>query len=110
MSLGVQSFENDVLRYLGRIHDKNDAFTSFQRAKRAGFSNINMDVMFAIPGQSMKMWADTVRQCIFLKPICHFSLQPADRKRVRSFGELVQRWKNGSCSGAGIGRYQGFWP
>ena len=55
LSLGVQSFENDVLQYLGRIHNKNDAFTSFQRAKKAGFSNINMDVMFAIPGQSMKM-------------------------------------------------------
>ena len=55
LSLGVQSFENDVLQYLGRIHNKNDAFTSFQRAKKAGFSNINMDIMFAIPGQSMKM-------------------------------------------------------
>lgn len=53
LSLGVQSFENDVLQYLGRIHNKNDAFTSFQRAKKAGFSNINMDIMFAIPGQSM---------------------------------------------------------
>ena len=33
LSLGVQSFENDVLQYLGRIHNKNDAFTSFQRAR-----------------------------------------------------------------------------
>ena len=92
MSLGVQSFENDVLRYLGRIHDKNDAFTSFQRAKRAGFSNINMDVMFAIPGQSMKMWADTVRQCIFLKP-SHISLYSLQIEEGTEFYELYKDGK-----------------
>lgn len=92
LSLGVQSFENDVLRYLGRIHDKNDAFTSFQRAKRAGFSNINMDVMFAIPGQSMKMWADTVRQCIFLKP-SHISLYSLQIEEGTEFYELYKDGK-----------------
>ena len=92
LSLGVQSFENDVLQYLGRIHNKNDAFTSFQRAKKAGFSNINMDIMFAIPGQSMKMWKDTVRQCIFLKPT-HISLYSLQIEEGTEFYELYKDGK-----------------
>ena len=77
LSIGVQSFDNQILNVLGRIHSKNDAFYSFQRAKKAGFENINLDIMFGIPGQTMKMWKDTVRQCVFLRPehISLYSLQ-----------------------------------
>ncbi len=94
LSLGVQSFDNDVLRYLGRIHDKNDAFSSFQRAKRAGLENINMDIMFAIPGQTMKMWADTVRQCIFLEP-SHISLYSL---QIEEGTEFYEMYKDGSMT------------
>lgn len=73
LSIGVQSFENHVLGVLGRIHNKNDAFYCLQRAQRAGFQNINIDIMFGIPEQTMKMWKDTVRQAIFLRPT-HISL------------------------------------
>ncbi|MDO4745085.1 MAG: radical SAM family heme chaperone HemW [Bacillota bacterium] len=73
LSIGVQSFENHVLQILGRIHSKNDAFNCIQKAQKAGFKNINVDIMFGIPGQSMKMWKDTVRQAIFLRPT-HISL------------------------------------
>ncbi len=77
LSIGVQSFENSVLQILGRIHDKNEAFQAIQMAKKVGFENINIDIMFGIPGQSMKMWKDTVRQCIFQEPqhISLYSLQ-----------------------------------
>ena len=74
LSLGVQSFENDVLQYLGRIHNKNDAFTSFQRAKKAGFSNINMDIMFAIPGQSTENVEGYRSAVHFLKACSHFAV------------------------------------
>lgn len=73
LSIGVQSFENHVLGVLGRIHNKNDAFYCLQRAQKAGFQNINIDIMFGIPEQTMKMWKDTVRQAIFLRPT-HISL------------------------------------
>lgn len=73
LSIGVQSFDNHVLGVLGRIHNKNDAFYCLQRAQKAGFENINIDLMFGIPTQSMKMWKDTVRQAIFLRP-SHISL------------------------------------
>lgn len=73
LSIGVQSFDNHVLQVLGRIHNKNDAFYCVQRAQKEGFKNINIDLMFGIPEQSMKMWKDTVRQAIFQRPT-HISL------------------------------------
>lgn len=73
LSIGVQSFDNHVLQVLGRIHNKNDAFYCVQRAQKVGFKNINIDLMFGIPEQSMKMWKDTVRQAIFQRPT-HISL------------------------------------
>ena len=77
ISIGVQSFDNAILSLLGRIHDKNDAFKAIRMAKKAGFDNINIDLMFGIPGQTMKKWRDTVRQCLFLEPehISLYSLQ-----------------------------------
>ena len=77
ISIGIQSFDNQILRLLGRLHDKNEAFQKIQMARKAGFDNINIDLMFGIPDQSMKVWLDTVRQGIFLGPqhISLYSLQ-----------------------------------
>ena len=77
LSIGVQSFDNRILRILGRLHDKNEAFNMIQTARKAGFENIGIDLIFAVPTQTMKMWRDTVRQGIFLGPqhISLYSLQ-----------------------------------
>ncbi|MDO4393350.1 MAG: radical SAM family heme chaperone HemW [Bacillota bacterium] len=68
LSIGIQSFDNSVLSVLGRLHDKNQATSAYQKARRAGFRNINLDLMFAIPGQSLKKWIDSVKAAVFLKP------------------------------------------
>lgn len=73
ISIGIQSFDNTILDFLGRIHNKNEALAAYQKARRAGFKNINIDLMFGIPGQTMKKWTDTVKQAIFLRPQ-HISL------------------------------------
>lgn len=73
LSIGVQSFDNNMLRILGRIHSKNDAYYCVKRAQKLGFKNINIDLMFGIPGQTMKMWKDSVREAIFMRPT-HISL------------------------------------
>ena len=73
ISIGIQSFDNQVLRRLGRLHDKNEAFQKIQMARKAGFDNISIDLMFGIPEQSNKTWLDSVRQGIFLGPQ-HISL------------------------------------
>ncbi len=77
LSIGIQSFDNSTLKLLGRLHDKNEAFQAIQMARKAGFDNINIDLMFGIPEQSVKTWLDTVRQGIFLGPhhISLYSLQ-----------------------------------
>lgn len=77
LSIGVQSFDNRILRILGRLHDKNEAFHMIQTARKAGFDNISIDLMFGVPTQSLKTWIDTVRQGIFLEPqhISLYSLQ-----------------------------------
>jgi oxygen-independent coproporphyrinogen-3 oxidase len=90
LSIGVQSFSNTVLDILGRIHNKNDAFTSFQKARKAGFDNINLDIMFGIPGQTMKMWKDTVRQCIFSGPT-HISLYSLQIEEGTQFYEMYKQ-------------------
>lgn len=88
LSIGIQSFDNNMLGILGRIHNKNDAFYSLQRAKKAGFENINLDIMFGIPGQTMKMWKDTVRQCIFLRP-SHISLYSLQIEEGTEFYKMI---------------------
>lgn len=77
ISIGVQSFDNHILKMLGRVHDKNEAARAITTARRAGFDNINVDLMFGIPAQTMKMWKDSFRQCLFLEPehISLYSLQ-----------------------------------
>ncbi|MDO4869609.1 MAG: radical SAM family heme chaperone HemW [Bacillota bacterium] len=88
ISIGVQSWDNSVLRLLGRAHDKNDAFTAVRNAKKAGFDNINLDLMFGIPGQTMKMWRDSIRQCIFLRPQ-HISLYSLQVEEETPFYQMI---------------------
>ena len=89
LSIGVQSFDNRLLGLLGRIHNKNDALYTFQKAKKAGFENINLDLMFGIPGQTMKMWKDTVRECVFLRP-AHISLYSLQIEEGTEFYEMYR--------------------
>ena len=53
LSLGVQSFQDDKLKRLGRIHDGGEAIRAVEIARRAGFSNLNLDLMFGLPGQNI---------------------------------------------------------
>ncbi len=53
LSLGVQSFVNDDLKVCGRIHSAADSVRAFALARKAGFDNINLDIMFGLPGQNM---------------------------------------------------------
>jgi oxygen-independent coproporphyrinogen III oxidase len=62
MSLGVQSLDADLLERLGRVHTRQMAFKSFDILRRAGFDNLNLDLMFAIPGQGLEVWRGTLRE------------------------------------------------
>src|SRR6184192_3371941 len=67
-SLGVQSWDNDLLQLLGREHNAAQAEESFRIFRSAGFSNISIDLMFALPGQTEKQWRDSLQKTIALQP------------------------------------------
>lgn len=66
ISLGAQSFDADLLQRLGRVHSREMIFTSIENLRRAGFDNLNLDLMFAIPGQSMAVWQRTLDEALAL--------------------------------------------
>ena len=62
LSLGVQSLSAALLDRLGRVHTRQAAFRSFDTLRKAGFDNLNLDLMFAIPGQTLKLWRETLTE------------------------------------------------
>ncbi|MDP9004021.1 MAG: radical SAM protein, partial [Verrucomicrobiota bacterium] len=68
ISLGVQSWDDDLLKLLGREHNAAQAEASFQLLRDAGFTNLNIDLMFGLPGQSLAQWETTLRKTIALGP------------------------------------------
>jgi len=73
LSLGVQSFADDALTFLGRIHNSAEAKAAYDAALQAGFRNINLDFMFGLPGQSATQWQRTLAEAVALEPE-HLSL------------------------------------
>lgn len=68
LSIGLQSADNRELQNLGRIHSFEEFLKSFQSARMAGFSNINVDLMSGIPGQTLESWKNTLKKVTMLKP------------------------------------------
>ena len=68
LSMGVQSMHDEELRLLGRIHTADQALEAFKTARAAGFDNINIDLMSALPGQTFDSWADSLRQAVEWRP------------------------------------------
>lgn len=66
ISIGVQSFKADKLNLLGRIHNPNEAELAVSQALQQGFNSVNLDLMFALPEQSVKQALDDLRQAIQL--------------------------------------------
>lgn len=68
LSMGVQAMQPDLLKMLGRIHRWQDAVEGVRMARAAGFENINLDLMYALPGQTLGDWCETLRAAIQLAP------------------------------------------
>ena len=68
ISLGVQSWDDDLLKLLGREHNAAQAQDSFYVFRAAGFSNISIDLMFGLPGQTADQWQSTLDQTVALEP------------------------------------------
>ncbi len=68
VSLGIQSWDDELLKLLGREHNSQQAEQSFHILRAAGFSNINIDLMFGLPGQTIEQWKSTLEKTIALQP------------------------------------------
>ncbi len=66
VSLGVQSLDEALLERLGRIHSRRQVFESWETLRAAGFEHLNLDLMFAIPGQTLAVWRATLREALAL--------------------------------------------
>lgn len=95
LSIGVQSLDDEMLKNLGRIHSVDEFLKNYLLARKYGFNNINIDLMFAIPGHSLEIWADTIRKAVELAPehISFYSLQIEENTRLYTMlksGEIQQ--------------------
>ncbi|MDR2162924.1 MAG: radical SAM family heme chaperone HemW [Clostridiales Family XIII bacterium] len=77
ISFGVQSFDDGTLRRLGRIHTSREAVESYDAARAAGYGNVNIDLIFGLPDQSVGSWAGDIRTSLGLRPdhISFYDLQ-----------------------------------
>ena len=68
LSMGVQAWQNRLLKDLGRIHTMEAFQENYKAVREAGFENVNTDLMFALPNQTMADWQETVRNIVALHP------------------------------------------
>lgn len=90
LSIGAQSFHEDELAALERIHSPDEILRAFDLAREAGFNNVNLDLMFALPSQTVEGWRRNLEAAINLKPE-HLSLYCLTIEPNTRFYRLVRR-------------------
>lgn len=68
LSIGIQSFHEDELKFLGRIHDSLQAVQCVELARQVGFDNLSVDLIFSLPGQTIARWEENLRRALSLEP------------------------------------------
>lgn len=92
MSIGVQSLDDEFLTRIGRAHTSRQAIEAYDSARQAGFSNIGIDLMFALPGQTIEHWANTLDSAISLAGE-HISLYELSIEEGTRFAEMCAAGK-----------------
>lgn len=90
LSFGVQTFEDDLLEKIGRVHKQKDVFTSFERAREIGFENISLDLMFGLPGQTLKHLEHSINTALSLDAE-HYSVYSLIVEPKTVFYNLMQK-------------------
>ena len=87
ISMGVQSMDNGLLAMLGRRHDADEAVGALDSCRQSGFDNVNLDLMYGLPNQTLEQWRDTVERLLAQSPehISMYSLTLED-------GTPLKRW------------------
>lgn len=89
LSIGAQSFDDEILRGLGRVHKAGDITETFELARSCGFDNISLDLMFAVPGQNMANWRASVKKALKLNPE-HISFYSLEIAEGTVFGRMLE--------------------
>lgn len=92
LSIGLQAWQDRLLWALGRIHRLEEFLENFHAAKEAGFENISVDLMFALPGQSIADWQETLQKVVNLKP-SHISAYSLIVEEGTPFYEAYEKGK-----------------
>jgi len=116
LSMGVQSFDDGLLKKIGRIHTAEQAEKAFVMAREAGFDNINLDLMYALPGQTVEQWRKTLDTAARLNPehISAYSLIIEEGTPISEWAEPLdddivnemQRMCTGYLNEQGYTRYE----
>ena len=92
LSIGVQTFDDKRLRWINRIHDKSQIINAFKNARRAGFKNISIDMMYALPGTEPRLWKEELTKAVNLGPE-HISLYGLTIEKKTTFGKWEEKGK-----------------
>ncbi|MDF4189726.1 radical SAM family heme chaperone HemW, partial [Ligilactobacillus salivarius] len=90
LSFGVQTFEDDLLEKIGRVHKQKDVFTSFESTREIGFENISLDLMFGLPGQTLKHLEHSINTALSLDAE-HYSVYSLIVEPKTVFYNLMQK-------------------
>jgi oxygen-independent coproporphyrinogen-3 oxidase len=90
ISFGVQSFDNGLLAAIGRIHNTDDVYRSIEAARRAGFTNLSIDLIFGLPGQTADMFEHTLDKALELD-LPHTSIYSLKVEENTLFHTLYER-------------------
>jgi len=93
LSIGVQSFDDKILKFLGRRHSAREALSSIETARRAGFDNLGIDLIYGIRGAPINAWKNTLRTALHFKPE-HLSCYQLslDRKTFLHGKYILKNW------------------
>lgn len=101
ISLGVQAFDGPTLQTLGRTHDAAGVQETVRILRASGFRNINIDLMFNVPGQTRRQWIDSLKEAMALEPE-HLSTYSLTYELDTEFFQRLQRgeWNDDEAQGA----------
>ncbi|WP_314584636.1 radical SAM family heme chaperone HemW [Paenibacillus terrigena] len=90
ISFGVQSFNNQLLSEIGRIHNTDDVYRSIENARAAGFDNMSIDLMFGLPNQTLEMLDDSITKALALD-LPHYSIYSLKVEENTLFHTMYQK-------------------
>lgn len=92
LSIGIQSFREQDLKLMNRAHNAQEALTAVTQAKKAGFSNITIDLIYGIPGLTIEAWEDNLNHALALE-VSHISAYCLTIEQGTAFGHFVAKGK-----------------